>query len=168
MHKNCHQDRRVMLKTLLILSINCIGNAFIPSLFGLEPRPALAMSADSTSTKPISTEKIHNMCSDDGTNNNIDQKDSTNTSDEVLLLPPNDSTDPSIPRIKLGDTISFEEMGPVIINADGSTRRIDNWDKMTKQEQEVAWRRISKRNEARRAALLEQQKQANEHASRND
>eukprot|EP00569_Conticribra_weissflogii_P003168 CAMPEP_0171343666 /NCGR_PEP_ID=MMETSP0878-20121228/17738_1 /TAXON_ID=67004 /ORGANISM="Thalassiosira weissflogii, Strain CCMP1336" /LENGTH=125 /DNA_ID=CAMNT_0011846669 /DNA_START=155 /DNA_END=532 /DNA_ORIENTATION=+ len=123
------------------------------------------MSADSTATKPISTEKIHNICSED---NNIDQNDGTNHPDEILLLPPNDSTDPSIPRIKLGDTITFEEMGPVIINADGSTRRIDNWDKMTKHEQEVAWRRISKRNEARRAALLEQQKQANEHASRND
>ena len=55
------------------------------------------------------------------------------------------------------DSISFEEMGPVIINADGSTRRIDNWDTMTKKEQEVAWRRISKRNEERRKALLEQQ-----------
>ena len=48
-------------------------------------------------------------------------------------------------------------MGPVIINADGTTRRIDNWDQMTEQEQKVAWRRISKRNEERRKALLEQQ-----------
>ncbi len=55
------------------------------------------------------------------------------------------------------ESIRFEDMGPVIINADGTTRRIDNWDQMTKKEQEVAWRRISKRNEARRKALLEQQ-----------
>ena len=55
------------------------------------------------------------------------------------------------------ESIRFEEMGPVIINADGTTRRIDNWDQMTKKEQEVAWRRISKRNEERRKALLEQQ-----------
>jgi len=48
-------------------------------------------------------------------------------------------------------------MGPVIINADGTTRRIDNWDQMTKNEQEVAWRRIAKRNEERRKALLEEQ-----------
>ena len=60
------------------------------------------------------------------------------------------------------DSISFEEMGPVIINADGSTRRIDNWDTMTKKEQEVAWRRISKRNEERRKALLEQQQKETE------
>ncbi len=50
-------------------------------------------------------------------------------------------------------------MGPVIINADGTTRRIDNWDQMTKSEQEVAWRRIAKRNEERRRALLEEQQQ---------
>ena len=55
------------------------------------------------------------------------------------------------------ESIRFEEMGPVIINADGTTRRIDNWDQMTKNEQEVAWRRIAKRNEERRKALLEEQ-----------
>ena len=57
------------------------------------------------------------------------------------------------------ESIRFEEMGPVIINADGTTRRIDNWDQMTKSEQEVAWRRIAKRNEERRKALLEEQQQ---------
>lgn len=53
-------------------------------------------------------------------------------------------------------------MGPVIINADGTTRRIDNWDQMTKSEQEVAWRRIAKRNEERRRVLLEEQQQKQE------
>ncbi len=57
------------------------------------------------------------------------------------------------------ESIRFEEMGPVIINADGTTRRIDNWDQMTKSEQEVAWRRIAKRNEERRRALLQEQQQ---------
>lgn len=77
---------------------------------------------------------------------------------EVLQLP-EASNDPSIPSIKLGESIQFEDMGPVIINADGSTRQIANWDKMTEAEQQVAWRRISKRNEERRKALLEQQQQ---------
>ena len=57
------------------------------------------------------------------------------------------------------ESIRFEEMGPVIINADGTTRRIDNWDQMSENEQKVAWRRISKRNEERRKALLEKQQQ---------
>ena len=60
------------------------------------------------------------------------------------------------------ESIRFEEMGPIIINSDGSTRQIDNWDKMTKSEQEVAWRRISKRNEQRRKALLEKQQKEEE------
>ena len=96
------------------------------------------------------------------TNNQEPGKNSENDIDEAegpLLLPESNNDDPSIPKIQLGETIAFEDMGPVIINADGTTRRIDNWDKMTKHEQEVAWRRISKRNAERRAALLEQQKQ---------
>ena len=41
----------------------------------------------------------------------------------------------------------------------GTTRRIENWDTLTKHEQEVSWRRISKRNEQRRKVLLEKQQQ---------
>jgi hypothetical protein len=65
--------------------------------------------------------------------------------------------DSKLPRIKLGETISFEEMGPVIINTDGTTRAIANWDDLSKREKEVTWKRISKRNEERRKILLEKQ-----------
>jgi len=80
--------------------------------------------------------------------------------DEIPLLPavdPDSAKD--LPSIKLGESIKFDEMGPIILNADGTTRRIDNWDEMTDREREVTWRRISKRNEERRKALLEQQQQ---------
>ena len=30
----------------------------------------------------------------------------------------------------ISETIRFEEYGPVILNADGSMRRIDNWDQV--------------------------------------
>jgi len=50
-------------------------------------------------------------------------------------------------------------MGPIILNTDGTTRRIENWDTLTKHEQEVTWRRISKRNEIRRQALLKEQEE---------
>jgi hypothetical protein len=81
-----------------------------------------------------------------------------------LLPPPDPSSGESVPKIKLGETVSFEELGPVIINADGTTRRIDNWDQMTDGERQVAWRRISQRNEERRRKLLllEQEQQNNE------
>jgi hypothetical protein len=65
--------------------------------------------------------------------------------------------DSNLPRIKLGETIRFEEMGPVIINTDGTTRAIANWDDLSEREKEVTWKRISKRNEERRKILLEKQ-----------
>ena len=85
------------------------------------------------------------------------------SSDDVPQLPPPDA-DSDLPRIRLGETIKFEEMGPIILNADGTTRRIQNWDQMTEHEREVTWRRISKRNEERRLKLLELQKQQEESA----
>jgi len=85
---------------------------------------------------------------------------------EVLQLP--ESNESSIPSIKLGESIKFEDMGPVIINSDGSTRQIANWDKMTEAEQKVAWRRISKRNEERRKVLLEQQQQEQMNEDKHD
>jgi hypothetical protein len=72
------------------------------------------------------------------------------------LPPPDPNSDKDIPTIKLGETIRFEEFGPIILNADGSTRRIENWDTLTEKEKEVSWRRISKRNEERRKVLLAQ------------
>lgn len=91
----------------------------------------------------------------------VDSAEEAKTGDAIPLLPPPDP-DSNLPSIKLGETISFEEMGPVIINSDGTTRRIDNWETLSEKEREVAWRRISKRNEERRKLLLEQQQQQSE------
>jgi hypothetical protein len=41
-----------------------------------------------------------------------------------LLPPPSNDNDPSIPTIKLGETIRFEQYGPIILNSDGTTRRM--------------------------------------------
>ena len=78
------------------------------------------------------------------------------------------SSDKSIPTIKLGETIRFEEWGPIILNTDGTTRRIANWESLTENEKKVTWRRISKRNEERRKVLLEQQKREEEGAETKD
>jgi len=77
---------------------------------------------------------------------------------DLPRLPPPDP-DSNLRSIRLGETIRFEEYGPIILNKDGSTRRISNWDVLTDQEKEVSWRRISKRNEERRAILLEELKE---------
>lgn len=90
-------------------------------------------------------------------NNSADASDEVSGSEtSVPLLGMCDESDSSIPTIKMGEVISLEEMGPIILNTDGTTRRIDNWDTMTKSEQEVAWRRISKRNKKRKEILMEQ------------
>jgi hypothetical protein len=75
-------------------------------------------------------------------------------SNDVPKLPPPDLNSKDVPTIRLGETIRFEEWGPIILNSDGSTRRIDNWDQLTEHEKQVTWRRISKRNEERRKVLL--------------
>ena len=88
----------------------------------------------------------------------------TESNSEVPQLPPPDPND-NLPTIRLGETISFEEFGPVILNTDGSTRRIANWDILTEAEKKVTWRRISKRNEERRKALLEKQAEEEKHSN---
>ena len=88
----------------------------------------------------------------------------TESNSEVPQLPPPDPND-NLPTIRLGETISFEEFGPVILNTDGSTRRIANWDILTEAEKKVTWRRISKRNEERRKALLEKQSEEEKHSN---
>jgi hypothetical protein len=65
-------------------------------------------------------------------------------------------------KIKLGEKISLDDIGPIVVNPDGTLRRITNWLKMTKREQDVALRRIAKRNKKRLAALA---KQAENHDS---
>jgi hypothetical protein len=94
----------------------------------------------------------------------------TNDSTPVpLLLPPSEGSGENITSIKLGETISFAELGPIILNKDGTTRRIDNWKEMTKEEQESTWRIIRKRNaERREQLLLEQEKQKEEEKSSNN
>ncbi|CAJ1421659.1 unnamed protein product [Effrenium voratum] len=48
------------------------------------------------------------------------------------LEEPGDS-DPS--RLALGGVMKMDHLGPVIVNEDGSMRRIANWNEMTQQEQ---------------------------------
>jgi hypothetical protein len=86
--------------------------------------------------------------------NNVEESESSSV---PLLLPPSNGKDGNITSIQLGETISFDQLGPIILNTDGTTRRIDNWNEMTQQEQETTWRRIKKRNAERRKVLLEQQ-----------
>lgn len=75
---------------------------------------------------------------------------------------PEDEESMKTRRIEVnGDKLGLDELGPMIINPDGTARRIANWNEMTAHEQETAWRRIVKRNRRRvqklkAAGLLEE------------
>jgi hypothetical protein len=90
----------------------------------------------------------------DKNNNN----DNNNNRKVPQLLPADPES--NLRTIQLGETITFEQFGPIILNTDGSIRRIANWDNLSEHEKEVSWRRISKRNEERRQLLLKQQEEA--------
>jgi len=36
--------------------------------------------------------------------------------------------------LKVGDAVQLDELGPIIINTDGTTTRISNWTSMNQQE----------------------------------
>ena len=90
-----------------------------------------------------------------------DDGDEANAS-EIKLLPPPIEHDPSERTMQLGDKLSMEHLGPIIVNTDGSLRRIGNWDKLTKAEQDNTFRLIAARNKKRIEILKrKEQDQAN-------
>mmetsp|Transcript_23328 Transcript_23328/g.27446 ORF Transcript_23328/g.27446 Transcript_23328/m.27446 type:complete len:245 (+) Transcript_23328:73-807(+) len=48
-----------------------------------------------------------------------------------------------------GDSVKLDNLGPIVLNTDGTTSRIANWNQMTIKEQENASRLIAKRNKKR-------------------
>jgi len=57
--------------------------------------------------------------------------------------------------------LDFDNLGPVILNKDGTVSRMKNWNELTIPEQERALRVIQKRNAKRRAKLLAEKEQEN-------
>jgi len=87
-----------------------------------------------------------------------DDDKNTKNSSEILLLPPPIDKDPSEMTMKLGEKLSMDYLGPIIVNADGTLRRIENWDKLTKLEQDKSFRLIAARNK-KRIEILKQKEQ---------
>lgn len=94
----------------------------------------------------------------------------------LLLLPRNtdDSINPLVLALPLatgdptkvtvnGASVSLEdEMGPLVVNADGSLSRISNWSEMTPIERERTISILGKRNKLRLEKLKDEQGQAGE------
>ena len=73
---------------------------------------------------------------------------------QPLALPaPEDVTRMLTLDVSTGQPAVLDHLGPVIVNTDGTLARITNWERMSDEEQEVAKRRISKRNVERLKAF---------------
>ena len=85
----------------------------------------------------------------------------------MLLLPAGksdtDNNSTTTTQIQLdGDAVPLRELGPIIINRDGTTRRITNWHDLTPVEQESSWRVIAARNKRRIVALKRKQQEGHQ------
>ncbi|KAI7836715.1 hypothetical protein COHA_009491 [Chlorella ohadii] len=80
---------------------------------------------------------------------------SQGAADDPLSLP--DTASAPNREIKLGEKLALDELGPLIVAADGSLRRIANWASLTEAERATALRRLGQRNRQRLATLEEQQ-----------
>ncbi|KAI8974050.1 hypothetical protein BDB01DRAFT_854009 [Pilobolus umbonatus] len=76
----------------------------------------------------------------------------------VLSLP---STAEETIQVGVNDTFKLQEMGPVVINSDGSMSRINNWHEMNDIERANVNRILLKRNRERLAELKAQQSATN-------
>ena len=74
---------------------------------------------------------------------------------ELLCLPAPTGDDLSNESESMSMGGSMADLGPIILNSDGSMSRIPNWKDMPKSEQEKTMRVIAKRNKSRKAKLLE-------------
>ncbi|EFN59439.1 hypothetical protein CHLNCDRAFT_15581, partial [Chlorella variabilis] len=76
-------------------------------------------------------------------------------------LPPPAAEHPAatVSHPSAGEKLALEDLGPLIVAADGSLRRIANWQALSEGERQVALRRLAKRNKERLAGLQGQQQE---------
>lgn len=67
-----------------------------------------------------------------------------------------------------GEKVQLDNLGPIILNEDGTMSRITNWPEMTEMEQKNTLRVIAKRNKQRREKLEAQLKEEQGDGKKND
>lgn len=75
---------------------------------------------------------------------------------EALALP--EAKEGGTRKVALGERVSLDNIGPLVIQTDGTAKRIANWDKLSPQERESTLRVIGKRNRERVAQLKKEGK----------
>lgn len=89
------------------------------------------------------------------------KSDSSNTNkDKTQGLPaPGQGTPITLDVSGDGSTVKLSEMGPLVVNVDGTVARISNWAEMTDAERETTFRMVGKRNKTRLEALKKAKEQ---------
>ena len=102
---------------------------------------------------PLGTDPDENAITSEGTAPDTDVQ---SEGEEVFLLPaPSEESGGEVTKLSIGETVSMDEMGPMVINKDGTISRITNWDVKLPHEKEAILKVISKRNAERRKILEE-------------
>jgi len=72
---------------------------------------------------------------------------------ELLILPGPDASKDSFTKLDTsgGKSVKLDELGPMVVNTDGTLSRIANWMQMTDMERERTLRLLSARNKLRLA-----------------
>ncbi|OAX34358.1 hypothetical protein K503DRAFT_803657 [Rhizopogon vinicolor AM-OR11-026] len=75
-----------------------------------------------------------------------------------LLIAPPSSDNVNAKQVTLGssETVKFDNLGPLVVNNDGTLSRIANWENMTEQERERTMRVLAARNRTRLAKQADQ------------
>ncbi|KAG1140181.1 hypothetical protein G6F37_010447 [Rhizopus arrhizus] len=71
----------------------------------------------------------------------------------ILALP--STAEETISSVDINDTYKLKELGPVVVNEDGTISRINNWHEMTEIERNNVNKILLKRNRQRLAKLKE-------------
>jgi hypothetical protein len=95
------------------------------------------------------------------------QQEASESRASPLSLPAPEEGSVDYLDVQSGETKSMSSsMGPLIVREDGLLERIANWSKMTEHEQQVAMRRITKRNRQRLASLRNCSNKPNENGDK--
>eukprot|EP01083_Nonionella_stella_P254318 874036_1 len=114
---------------------------------------------------PNTQQTINNRMNNNSNNiNNENIKSCSSTSYGGVGATPNSCSNIQIKKKQTLDLnrksakIDFEdELGPIVLNIDGTISRIKNWHKLTKMEQDKIRDKICKRNAKRRLVLQQKQ-----------
>jgi hypothetical protein len=153
----------VVLLICSICSLHC-GFSAASMEANIPPNDATDIGALNTSDAPDDPiETTSHDCQSFNSTGDAAKKcdiENSRTCKPQLALPAPDATsldETSPTQLTLGQRVSLEqELGPLVVNADGTVGRIANWHQMTEKEKANVLRVLGKRNKERIMALKEQ------------